>query len=243
MKTVIIVQARMGSTRLPGKVLKRVLGKPLLEYLVERLRRVSLADLFVVATTCRPEDDAIVAECARLGVPHTRGPEHDVLGRYHEAAIAHQAELVVRVTSDCPLIDPAVVDAAISLYRSGAYDYVSNALRPGYPLGMAVEVFPFALLEQAAREAVAPAEREHVTPFFYLRPQRYRIGHLLNRIDLGEERWTVDTEQDFELVSRMISAIADSNPAAGMGELVDLLDRHPDWRAINANVQQKTLGQ
>lgn len=243
MNTVIVVQARMGSTRLPGKVLKQVRGKPLLEYLVERLRRVRLADAFVVATTIEPADAAIVAECERLGVRYTRGPELDVLARYHDAAIAHQAALVVRVTSDCPLIDPAVIDAAIGLYRGGQYDYVSNALRPGYPLGMAVEVFPFALLDQARREAVAPAEREHVTPFFYLRPERYRIGHLRNRTDLSAERWTVDTEQDFALVSRMIEAIADTDPAAGMDQLAALLDRHPDWRAMNANVQQKTFRQ
>jgi spore coat polysaccharide biosynthesis protein SpsF len=242
-KTVIVVQARMGSTRLPGKVLKQVLGKPLLEYLAERLRRVRLADAFAIATTTNSEDAAIVAECERLGVPYTRGPDLDVLARYHEAALAHHADVVVRVTSDCPLIDPAVVDAAIGMYRAGGHDYISNALRPGFPLGMAVEVFSAALLEQAAREALAPAEREHVTPFFYLRPERFRVGHLANRRDLSAERWTVDTEQDFALVSRMIEAIADTKPAAGMDDLVELLDRHPGWRAINASVQQKTFSQ
>jgi spore coat polysaccharide biosynthesis protein SpsF len=241
-KTVIIVQARMGSTRLPGKVLREVLGKPLLAYLAARLRLVRLADEFVVATTTEADDTAIVAACGQLGVPCTRGPELDVLARYHQAARLRAADVVVRVTSDCPLIDPAVIDAAIAMYRAGAHDYVSNALRPGFPLGMAVEVFPFALLDQAQREARAPAEREHVTPFFYLRPQRFRIGHLASGRDLSAERWTVDTAQDFALVSRMIEATG-GDPAAGVERLAALLDQHPDWRALNAGIAQKTYSQ
>lgn len=241
MKTVVIVQARMTSTRLPGKVLMQVLGKSLLEYLVERLRRVKLADAFLIATTGNATDDPVVALCQRLEVACTRGPEHDVLARYHAAASAHGAGVVVRVTADCPLIDPAVIDAAIALYRSGAYDYVSNALNTGYPVGMAAEVFSFALLEQARREASAPAEREHVTPFFYGRPERYRIGRMVNQPDLGHERWTVDTEQDFELVRRMIEATAPHCAEVEMNQWVDLLDQHPGWRAINQHVKQKTL--
>lgn len=243
MNTVIIVQARMSSTRLPGKILMQVLGKPLLAYLVERLRRVRLADQIVIATTTNDSDLPVVALCEQLQLDCVRGPEHDVLARYDLAARAHGADLVVRVTSDCPLLDPAVVDDAIALYREGGVDYVSNALRPGYPLGMAVEVLPADLLARAAAEASAPEEREHVTPYIYLRPARFRIGHLAGETEYGRERWTVDTPEDFELVRRILEAIYPATPAFTLHDVLALLDRHPDWRHINAGVPQKTLGQ
>jgi len=243
MNTVIIVQARMTSTRLPGKILMQVLGKPLLAYLVERLRRVRLADRVVIATTTNDSDLPVLALCEQLQVDCVRGPEHDVLARYDLAARAHGADLVVRITSDCPLLDPAVVDDAIALYQAGGADYVSNALRPGYPLGMAVEVLSAALLARTAAEARAPEEREHVTPFIYRRPDRFRIGHLERETAHGSERWTVDTAQDFELVRRILEAIYPSTPAFTMHDVLALLDRHPHWRDINASVQQKTLGQ
>jgi spore coat polysaccharide biosynthesis protein SpsF len=242
-KTVVIVQARMTSTRLPGKVVKTVLGKSLLEYLIERLRRVRRADAFVIATTVNDSDQPIADLCARLEVPCTRGPEHDVLARYHEAARTHGATLVVRITSDCPLIDPGVIDATLALYQQGGFDYVTNGLVPGFPLGMSVEVFPFSVLDQAWREATAPAEREHVTPFIYTRPARFRIGHLRSAEDMSAERWTVDTPEDFELVANIIEALYPTDPEFGTGAIVHLLDQHPGWRAINAGVKQKRLGE
>lgn len=245
MKTVIIVQARMTSTRLPGKVLKEILGKTLIEYLVERLRRVKLADTFVIATTINATDDPIVALCRRLNVPVTRGSENDVLARYYEAAIVHQAEVVVRVTSDCPLIDPEVIDAAIRFYRDsgGQYDYVSNALTQSYPYGMAAEVFSFKLLEQAHSEALAEPEREHVTPFIYTRPERYRIGHLVQAENQSHHRWTVDTPEDFELVRRITEALYPSRPEFNTQDILTLLAAHPDWPEINSHVRQKKLGE
>lgn len=233
----------MTSTRLPGKVLKEILGKSLLEFLVERLRRVKRADAFVIATTTNDTDLPIVECCQRMSVPFTRGSEHDVLARYYEAAQLHHADVIVRVTSDCPVIDPAVIDDAIAFYRDGEFDYVSNALRQSYPYGMAAEVFPFQLLEQAFREAVAEPEREHVTPFIYLRPERYRIGHLINTEDLSHHRWTVDTPEDFELVQKIIDAIYPLKPDFGMKDILDTLNKHPEWSLINAGVRQKKLGQ
>lgn len=243
MRTVIIVQARMTSTRLPGKVLKTVLGKTLLEYLFDRLDRVTRADGFMVATTTNGTDDPIVEVCRQRGVAVWRGSEADVLARYHGAATQAQADIVVRITSDCPLLDPAIVDDAIDCFRQNRdrVDYVSNALRPGYPLGMAVEVFPFEALDAAHREAADAEEREHVTPFIYRRPDRYRIGHLEHVRGLEQHRWTVDTQEDFELVSRILEALVPARPAFTLQDILDTLKENPEWSLINSHVMQKKL--
>ncbi|MBZ0159610.1 MAG: glycosyltransferase family protein [bacterium] len=245
MNTVITVQARMTSTRLPGKVLKEVMGKSLLEYQVERLRRVKWADGIVIATTTNDTDLPIVNLCARLGIPVTRGSEYDVLARYYQAAVSHHASVVVRVTSDCPLIDPAVIDEAIRFYfdHRAEYDYVSNALTQSYPYGMAVEVFPFSVLDEAHRKAKAQFEREHVTPFIYTRPARYRIGHVVHAENHSYHRWTVDTSEDFELVRRILEALYPVKPGFDTRDILALLEHHPEWVEINAHVRQKRLGE
>lgn len=243
MKTVIIVQARMGSTRLPGKVLREVDGKPLLAYELERLQRVRLADEIVVATTTGDADLQVVALCEQLGVAVTRGPEDDVLARYHAAALAHGADVVVRITADCPVIDPEVVDQTIAMYRDAgeAYDYVSNALEDSFPRGLDAEVFSMRALDEAFHQARAQDEREHVTPFIYRQPERYKLGNLRCEAMLAQHRWTVDTPEDFELVSRIIGALYPSNPAFGLADVIALLERHPQWSGINAHVVQKTV--
>ena len=243
MKTLIIIQARMTSTRLPGKVLKPVLAKTLLEHQLERLKRVTNADGFVVATTTNETDQPIVDLCNALGVPVSRGPEGDVLARYYEASKAHQADVVVRVTSDCPLIDPAVVAEVIGFYQShtAAYDYVSNTLERTYPRGLDVEVFPFSLLEKAHREATQAEEREHVTPFIYRRPQQFRIYQVQQSPSHAHERWTVDTPEDFELIRRVLEALYPEKPQFLQADVLALLDAHPDWRALNAEIEQKKV--
>ena len=245
MKIVIIVQARMTSTRLPGKVLKEILGKSLLEYHIERLRRVKSVDDIVIATTTNETDLPIVALCERLGVTVTRGSEQDVLARYYEAAMLHHIDIVVRVTSDCPLIDPTVIDKAVAMYREPGdkYDYVSNSLTQSYPYGLAVEVFSGKVLQEAYLEAVAAPEREHVSPFIYTRPERFRIGQLVQSENLSHHRWTVDTPDDFELVRRIIEALYPHNPQFSTEDVLELLKEHPDWFQINAHVHQKKLGE
>lgn len=243
MNTVVIVQARMTSTRLPGKVLLPIAGRPMLSYQIERLRRARRADRIVVATTTNATDDPIVAFCAAEGVDCTRGPEHDVLARYFQAATRFAADIVVRVTSDCPLIDPSLIDTAIAAYADagGTCDYVSNMIEPTWPYGMAVEVFSARALAQAQAEATDAAEREHVTPFIYWRPDRYRLKSLTMSPDLSGQRWTVDTPQDFELVRRIIEAIHPENPTFDMSDVLALLARHPDWAEINRDVVQKSV--
>lgn len=236
-----IVQARMGSTRLPGKVLKPIGGRPMLSYQIERLAAAKLVDRIVVATTTEPADDSIVALCASEAVECTRGSEHDVLSRYAEAAAAVEARTVVRVTADCPLIDADLIDHVIREFDTvpGRFDYVSNMLEPSWPLGMAVEVFTRAALVDADREALQPAEREHVTPFIYWRPQRYHLRSLVRTPDLSHHRWTVDTPEDFELVSRIVGALYPRAPRFDMQDVLTLLAEHPSWVQINAHVQQK----
>lgn len=239
MKTIIIVQARMTSTRLPGKVLLPLAGEPMLMRLMERLRRVQRADGIVIATTTNVTDDPIAALCAQQGVPCHRGSELDVLSRYADAARLHAADVVVRITSDCPLIDPALIDQLIAVYEEGDSDYVSNMLPPTWPYGMAVEVFSATALAQAHAEATQDAEREHVTPFIYWHPQRYRLRNVASPVALSHHRWTVDTPEDYELVRRLFDHLLPTNPHFTQADVLALLDAHPDWIAINQHVQQK----
>jgi len=243
MTTVIIVQARMTSTRLPGKVLKQVLGKPLLEYQIERLQRVKLADEIVIATTTNETDEPIVELCKRLAVAYFRGSEEDVLGRYYQAAREHKVDIVVRVTSDCPLIDPKVIDEVIDCYlkNQSNYDYVSNCLERTYPRGMDTEVFSFSTLQQAFWEVTAQPDREHVTSFIHRQPSRYRLGHFIYSEDCSHHRWTVDTPEDFELIQKIIEAIYPRKPNFTLEDCLSLLKKHPEWYIINSHVSQKNM--
>lgn len=244
MDTAIIVQARMGSTRLPGKIMKKVLGKPLLEYQLERLLRVKQADQVVIATTDHGEEQPIIDLCQRLGVPYFRGPEQDVLARYYGAATQYGADVVVRITSDCPLIDPAVVDKVIGFYlaHQAEYDYVSNTFsNRTYPRGMDTEVFSYQALKEAYEEATDEAEREHVTIFIKRHPERYRIKTLPYEKDYSHYRWTVDTPEDFKLIEKMLTAIYPVNPHFTLEDCLTLLAENPDWVKINEHIKQKPV--
>ena len=232
----------MGSSRLPGKVLMPVNGYPLLGYLLDRLGRVSAPHRVVVATTTRSEDDVIAEFCAARSVLVHRGSPDDVLDRYRAAAERVDADLVARITADCPLIDPHIVDRVIATAARGDCDYASNSLERTFPRGLDVEVFTRRSLDEAAAEAREPYEREHVTPFIYRRPERYRLCNVANDRMEGDERWTVDTPEDLALVSHIIEALAPTSPEFGLADVRALLDRHPDWRSLNAHIEQKPLG-
>jgi len=237
---VAVLQARTGSTRLPGKVLADVAGRSMLARVCERLGRAGTIGRVIVATTTEPADRAVAAECARLGVPCFRGSEWDVLGRYHGAATSCGAEIVVRVTADCPLIDPEVVDRVVLAFLDARPDYASNTLERTWPRGLDTEVFPAAALARAHREARLPHEREHVTPHFYCGPQQFRLQPVTGPGRLGHLRWTVDTPDDLRLI-RAIYARLGPDGSFSWRDAARLFDREPQLAELNRHVRQKPL--
>jgi spore coat polysaccharide biosynthesis protein SpsF len=241
-RTVAIVQARMTSTRLPGKVLLDLEGQPILDWVIERARAARTLDDVVIATTRNATDDPVVAAGERLGVAVFRGDEDDVLARYREAAAAAKADVVVRLTSDCPLLDPAVIDLTVRRFREANVDYASNGLVPSFPRGLDVEVFPRVHLEACYREAVQPYERAHVTPFFYQHPERFRLLSVEAPSPHGDERWTVDTPEDLALVRELAARFAPRRDF-GWEEVLARLDAEPHLREINRAIRQKELAE
>ncbi len=239
MKVVAIIQARMGSTRLPGKVLKDLCGETVLARVVNRTRRATLLNEVVVATSVQPTDDAIVQECGRLSVACFRGDEADVLDRYYRAAEKFSADAIVRITSDCPLIDPEVSDKTIRAFLERHPDYASNVLERRYPRGLDTEVMTFAALESARRDARDPYQREHVTPFLYQHPERFRLVSVTGDRDYSHYRWTLDTLEDLEFLRAVYERGAEASDPAWQ-DVLRILEGEPDLAAINEHVKQKT---
>ena len=239
MKVVAIIQARMGSTRLPGKVLKDLCGETVLARVVNRTRRAMLLQEVVVATSVQPADDAIVQECGRLSVACFRGAEADVLDRYYRAAEKFSADAIVRITSDCPLIDPEVSDKTIRAFLEQHPDYASNVLERRCPRGLDTEVMTFAALESARREARDPYQREHVTPFLYQHPERFRLLSVTGDRDYSHYRWTLDTREDLEFLRAVYARRAEASDLAWQ-DVLRILEGEPDLAAINEHVKQKT---
>lgn len=240
-RTVAVVQARMGSTRLPAKVMLPLLGEPILTRVMRRAGRTRTLDEVVLATTTLAEDDAIVELAGAEGWPAERGSESDLLDRYLSAARAHEADVVVRITADCPLIDPAVIDATVLAYRAADVDYASNTLEPRtYPRGLDVEVIGRAALERAGREDRDAASREHATPFIYRHPERFRLLHVpADGTSHHEQRWSVDTAEDYELVRRIYETLGRDDFT--WREALAVVEAHPAWASINRHVSQKSL--
>jgi spore coat polysaccharide biosynthesis protein SpsF len=241
-KVVAIIQARMGSTRLPGKVLLDLAGEPMLVRVVNRTRRAQTLDEVVVATTVQPADEAIVRLCAERGWPCSRGSEDDVLDRYYQAAVVHQADVVVRITSDCPLIEPEIMDQVVQefLDLQPRIDYACNVLpRRTFPRGLDTEVMRFDVLEQAWREDPNPAWREHVTPYIQRNPDLFRIHGVSNKVDYSHMRWTVDTPEDLAFVRRIYNHFG--HDRFFWREVLAVLEAHPEWLEINQQVKQKVV--
>jgi spore coat polysaccharide biosynthesis protein SpsF len=237
-RTCAVLQVRAGSTRLPGKALRPLAGAPMLERQLERVRRARRIDALVVATSSRAEDDAIAELCARLGVPCHRGSLEDVLDRVYAAALREAPSHVVRLTGDCPLADPELIDRVTDFCIDGGYDYASNTVEPTFPDGLDVEVMRIAALEAAWREARLASEREHVTPFLYKNPKRFRIGSFKATSDLSALRWTVDQPADFELVERIYRELYPKNAAFSTADIVAFLDRVPELKTANTMYQR-----
>lgn len=240
MKVVAIVQARVGSTRLPGKVLQDLLGQTMLVRVINRLRASRLIDHVVVATTNLDKDDAIVDECLTRAVACHRGDENDVLDRYFQAAKAAAADVIVRITSDCPLIDPEVTDRTIDAFLQSHADYAANTLVRTYPRGLDTEVFTLDALSRAWNEARLGYEREHVTPYIIEHPAEFSLLSVTGDRDYSAYRWTVDTPEDLQLV-RAIYGRFPADRAFSWREVTELLEREPSLADLNSSITQKAI--
>ncbi|WP_058953760.1 cytidylyltransferase domain-containing protein [Clostridium tyrobutyricum] len=244
MNIVCIVQARTGSTRLPGKVIKKICGKTVLEHDIDRLKRVKNIDKIIIATTTLEKDNAIVEEAKRMDVDYFRGSEEDVLSRYYYAAKENNGDVVVRITSDCPLIDSEVTEKIIQyyLYNNAKYDYVSNTIDRTYPRGLDTEVFSFKALEKAFNEAESLRDKEHVTPYIWDNPSIFRLAQYKNEIDYSNLRWTLDTKEDFELISKIYGYLyKEKGNEFNLEDILNLYVGHPELREINENIEQKQI--
>ncbi len=244
MNIVCIVQARIGSTRLPAKVLKKICGKTVLEHDIDRLKRVKNIDNIVIATTTLERDNIIIEEAKRLNVSYFRGSEEDVLSRYYYAAIENKADVIVRVTSDCPLIDSEVTEKIIQYYldNNTKYDYVSNTIDRTYPRGLDTEVFSFKALEKAFNEAESLRDKEHVTPYIWDNPRIFRLAQYKNKVKYSHLRWTLDTKEDFQLISGIYDKLySKKENKFNMNDILNLYKKYPELLKINENIKQKKI--
>lgn len=233
MMVIGIVQARMGSTRLPGKVLQTILEKTVLEHIVDRLRCSKLVNKIIVATAEERTDDEIEYLCNRKNITCFRGSQDDVLDRFYRAALMFSADIVVRITADDPLKDPEIVDKAIQIMLENDYDYVSNTIEPTYPEGIDVEVFTFAALKKAHQEARRASEREHVTPYIWKNPDEFKIYNFKNGQDFSSFRWTLDTEDDLIFIRKVYTALYKEGQTFLMKDVLELIEKEPSLSLIN----------
>lgn len=240
-KVLGILQARMGSSRLPGKVLANVLDQPLLAIMIGRVREARGLDGLVLATSYLRQDDPLADLAAHLGVPCFRGAEDDCLDRYYRVAELFDPDHIVRLTGDCPLLDAAFLGWVINEYVSAdpPYDYVDSSVSKSFPIGIAVEVFSRAALVAAWAEDDDMRTREHVTPFIYKHPERFGVHHLVSQRDLSGLRLTVDTAEDLALVRLVFEFFGHTR--FSWEDAVAVLHEHPEWTRLNRHVQQKTI--
>jgi spore coat polysaccharide biosynthesis protein SpsF len=266
-KTVAIIQGRMSSSRLPGKVLLDIAGQPMMEHVIERTKRARTLDTVTIATTTDPSDDPVAAFAISTGVPFTRGSLHDVLDRYYQAAKTHEADVIVRITADCPVIDPDVIDETVKLVNepasvlgpSSSVDFSCNRLPPpftrSFPIGLDVEVCTFAALERAWKESTETFHREHVMPYLYegthltprsphlaegTSPRGFRIAQLHHTPGYGSLRWTVDTPEDLIFIREIFARLKDK-PGFTWYDVLEIVQKEPQLAQINAEIRHKTM--
>ena len=240
MKVVAIIQARMGSTRLSGKVLLSIGGKSMLARVIARVGRAHMIDEVVVATSTQPQDDQIVQECQMLNVSCFRGSEDDVLDRFYQCAAKHDADVVVRITADCPMIDPEVIDQAVFTFFNKQADYASNGLQRTYPRGLDTEVMTIAALKRAWQEAKLHFQRAHVTPYIHRNPQEFRLEPILAGSDNSKYRWTVDTQEDLNLVRTIYARFGNQDTFSWLDAAM-LMKMDPNLAKINQHIEQKPM--
>lgn len=229
----------MGSTRLPGKVMREIGGHPMIDWVVERADRISEVDEAVVATSVLEREKPLVEHLSARDVPVARGPEENVLARFVQAAEAEDADAVVRLTADCPLLMPDVSEKVVRAFKRRECDYASNTIERTYPRGLDTEVLAAQALQKTDRKATSPADREHVTRYVRKRPDKFRLCPVTDEVDRSDLRWTVDEEADLKLVRRIYEALGEQAMDADYKDVLAVLEERPEWTDINRQVEQK----
>ncbi|CAN5543607.1 glycosyltransferase family protein [soil metagenome] len=240
-RIVCVIQARTGSTRLPNKILLPLAGKPLLIRMSERVMRSALIDETIIATTSDPEDDIVADLCKENNLKCYRGSVNDLLDRHYNAALECKADIIVKIPSDCPLIDPDIIDKVLRFYKNNSdrFDYVSNLHPATYPDGNDVEVMPMVVLQQALKNSTSKMEREHTTPYIWERPEKFRIGNVEWETELNysmSHRWTIDYSQDYDLIKNIYEILYRVNPFFGINDILSLLNCNPSLQKINSDL-------
>ena len=239
--TSAIIQARLGSTRLPGKVLKNLNGKPLIEQIVNRLKYCKNIDNIVLATTTNVVDDKLVSWCEKNNVSCFRGDENNVLKRYYDAATQYKSDVIIRITADDPFKDPKVIDSVIDMLETENLDFAYNNNPPSFPEGLDTEVFTYSAIKQAAETETTDFEKEHVTQYFYHNPQIFKCKNLSYKENVSHIRLTVDTEQDFELASKLYSKLSPNGEMFFLEDVLALIKKEPELLEVNKGVKRSAM--
>ncbi len=232
-----IIQARMGSTRFPEKVIKQIQGKTVLDHVIERVKRIKGVDKVILAVPADSINDVLEDIGKKQGIDIFRGSENNVLDRTYQAAKLYNIDHIVRITSDCPLLDHAVVEKVIKYYFDNNYDYASNVHPPTFPDGYDVEVFSFKALEKNWQQASTPEEKEHVWPYFYKIPNMFKTGNFKNDKDYSHIRLTLDEEKDFVLINEVFKELYNTTPYFGLEQVIDLFNKKPELIKINQDIE------
>ncbi len=233
MKIVAIIQARMGSTRLPGKTMMKILGKPIIQHVIDRVKKSRLINKVWLITTVNKEDDALVKWAENNYVKYYRGGVEDVLDSYYQTALLAGADAVVRITGDCPLIDSKIIDKVVVEYLKGNADYVCNRRPPTFPDGLDTEIFSLAALKKDWTEARLKSDREHVTTYVWRHPNLFKLKSITHSPDLSKHRWTLDTKKDFSFIKKIICECAKRNLEGNTEDILNIIKDHPEWLKIN----------
>lgn len=233
-----IFQVRMGATRLPGKMFKKILGRPLLWHVVQRVKSADLVDRIILATTRKKEDDQIVEFAEKEGIPFSRGSDEDVLDRFYKAAKKFAPDIIVRITPDDPFKDPKIIDNFIGYFlkHKDELDYLSNTIKPTYPEGIDIEIFTSKTLERTWREAKEPSEREHVTSYIWNNPKKFRIKNLSRKQNLSHLRWTIDYSADLKFTREIYKRLYSKKKIFLMDDILKLLKKEPELQKINQGI-------
>lgn len=236
-----IIQARVGSTRLPGKVLMELSGHPLIWHVINRLKQAKKVEKIILATTVNPNDDVLVEWAERNGVDCFRGSEDDVIFRFYGAAKAFNLNTIVRITADDPFKDPEIIDQVVKMFEENNLDFACNNNPPTFPEGLDVEVFSFKSLQEAMQADLSDFEREHVTQYFYHHPEKFKQGCLGNEKNISYLRWTIDTPLDWQMADLVYQHLFSKKEVFLMADILDLLERHPEISQINQKEKRSAM--